>query len=200
MAKDRDVKSEVESEGIIFLVGDIDEGKCEAIAKQIVMLNLRQEQPFIQMIINSHGGYTSAGFAIIDIMEWSRMPVYTTGIGLIASMGLLIFMSGQRGHRVVTPRTSILSHRYVTIVGGNHSDLIAHRKEEDLMHQRIVNHYLQHSNLKTEEALNQKVLRDVDTWLTPEQAMEYGMADQVQSDLKEPYPHYKISSLRGGAL
>ena len=178
--------------GIIFLNGSIDGAQSERVCREIIRINTEHEAPIIQMIINSQGGYCSDGFAIVDLIEWSPLPVYTTGVGMVASMGLLIFASGEKGHRVLTPRTSVLSHRYFSLIGGNYSSLVAARVEEDLMHQRIVNHYIQHSAIKTEEELNAKLLRDVDTWLTPEQAVEYGLADIIQTDRKRPYPNYKI--------
>jgi ATP-dependent Clp protease, protease subunit len=170
-------------EGLIFMNGSV---SADNVCKEIIRYNIENEVPVIQLIINSQGGYCSEGFAIIDIIEWSRIPVYITGIGMIASMGLLIFMSGEKGHRVITPRTSILSHRYFGGAIGNHSSLIAARKEQDLMHQRIINHYFQHTKIKTEKELNDKLLRDVDTWLTPEECVSYGIADIVQQDTKNP--------------
>lgn len=178
--------------GVIFLMGNIDSSLSERICKEIIKLNIGAEQQFIQLIINSNGGYCSDGFAIIDIIEWSKIPVYTTGIGRIASMGLLIFITGEKGHRVLTPRTSILSHRFSALEFGNYSQLIAQRKEDDLMHQRIINHYFQHTKITTEKELNEKLLKDIDTWLTPEQAVEYGIADLIQEDIKKSYPNYKI--------
>ena len=74
---------------------------------------------------------------------------------MIASMGLLFFMTGEKGRRVIPPGTSILSHRFSSINMGNHSQLIASRKEEDLEHQRIIEHYMAYSSVK-----NQKVLED----------------------------------------
>jgi ATP-dependent Clp protease protease subunit len=167
--------------GIIFISGDINADTAESVCKEIIEYNIKSEVDQIQLVIHSNGGTCAAGFAIIDIMEWSRIPVYTTGIGMIASIGLLVFMTGYKGHRVITPRTSILSHRYLTLTMGNYSQLIAGRKEEDLMHSRIVDHYLQHSTLKSKEELEQTLLRDVDTWLSPEEAVKYGVADVVES-------------------
>lgn len=191
--KDTQEKEErVIDKGVIFLMGNIDSSLSERICKEIIKLNIGAEQQFIQLIINSNGGYCSDGFAIIDIIEWSKIPVYTTGIGRIASMGLLIFITGEKGHRVLTPRTSILSHRFSALEFGNYSQLIAQRKEDDLMHQRIINHYFQHTKITTEKELNEKLLKDIDTWLTPEQAVEYGIADLIQEDIKKSYPNYKI--------
>ncbi len=166
--------------GIIYVSGQINDGVSESICKEIIEYNIKGEVDHIQMIINSPGGSGPAGFAIIDMMEWSRIPIYTTGIGMIASMGLLLFMCGAAGRRVITSRTSILSHRFSWISAGNHSQLLANRKEEDLEHKRIVEHYLQYTALKDQAELEEKLLRDVDTWLSPEDAMQYGIVDVVE--------------------
>ena len=67
--------------GIIYLSGPINGGTAEGICKQIIEYNIKGEVNQLQMIINSPGGSCPAGFSIIDIMEWSRIPIYTTGIG-----------------------------------------------------------------------------------------------------------------------
>ncbi len=166
--------------GIIFLSGSIEEGTAENVCKEIVEYNISGKVDHIQMIINSSGGSCPAGFAIVDIMEWSGLPIYTTGIGMIASMALLVFMTGARGRRVITPRTSMLSHRYASMTWGNHSQLLATRKEQDLEHERIVDHYLRYSNIPSREELEKYLLRDVDTWLTPEEALKFGLVDVVE--------------------
>ncbi|HUU26424.1 MAG TPA: ClpP family protease [archaeon] len=180
--KDRNERKELEDYGIVFIAGEINDGVSSTVCEEVIRINASGESDFIQMIINSPGGYCSAGFAIVDMMEWSRLPVYTTGLGLIASMSLVIFMAGEKGHRVITPRTSILSHRFSAFSFGNHSELVAKRKEEDLMHKRLVEHYVRHTNLKSERDVVANLLRDVDTWLTPEEALQMGVADTVQKD------------------
>ena len=182
MAKDEKRRSEREltEYGIIYLSGEINVSNAEAVCKEIIEHNIKGDVSQIQMIINSPGGTCSAGFSIIDIMEWSRIPIYTTGLGMIASMGLLIFMTGEEGHRVVTPRTSILSHRFSAFNFGNHSQLIAGRREEDMLHERIVNHYMTYSNIKEREELEKHLLRDVDTWLSTDEALQLGVVDVVE--------------------
>ena len=165
--------------GIIYISGPITGGTAESVCKQIIEYNIKGETNQIQMVINSPGGSCPAGFSIIDIMEWSRIPIYTTGIGMIASMGLLIFMTGEKGRRVITPRTSILSHRFSAFNVGSHSQLIANRKEEDLEHERILDHYLAYSNIKNRTELEKYLLRDVDTWLTPDESIQFGLADII---------------------
>ncbi len=166
--------------GIIYLSGAIGEANAEEVCKQLIEFNIKGSINQVQMVINSPGGTCTAGFSIIDIMEWSNIPIYTTGIGMIASMGLLIFMTGEKGHRIVTPRTSILSHRFSAMNFGNHSQLIAGRREEDMLHERILNHYMNYSGIKDRNELETYLLRDVDTWLTTEEAIRMGIVDVVE--------------------
>lgn len=181
--KDKDLKDY----GIIYLSGSIDDSISENICKEIIECNVAGKVDHIQIIINSSGGSCPAGFAIIDMMEWSRLPVYTTGIGMLASMALLIFMTGSKERRVITPRTSLLSHRFYWGAMGNHSQLVAVRKEMDLEHERILNHYLTYTNVGSKDELEQYLLRDVDTWLTPEEAVKYGIADIIEPLNRQAY-------------
>jgi len=181
MSKDNGSKNEgLKDYGIIYISGSIEDEASESVCKEIIEYNISGKVDHIQMIINSSGGSCPAGFAIIDIMEWSRLSIYTTGIGLIASMALLVFMTGTKGRRVITPRTSMLSHRYSAMTWGNHSQLLAGRKEQDLEHGRIVDHYLSYSNIDSKKELEKYLLRDVDTWLTPDEAIKFGLVDVVE--------------------
>lgn len=177
--------------GMLFLNGEINNDSAKSIIKEIVKLNQKNELDYIQLLINSQGGYTSSGFAIIDIMLWSEIPIYTTGFGLIASMGLLIFMAGEKGYRVISPRTAILSHRFNAQISGSHSKLLAFRKEEDLMHKRIVNHYLEYSNLKSQKEIETLLLQDYDVWLTADEAVKYGLADIIENKKKKNQRYYE---------
>ena len=182
--KEPDERRTLDEHGIIFVSGEIAKDSATAICEKIIEFNVSQDPGFIQLIINSGGGQCAAGFAVIDLMDWSRLPVYTTGIGMVGSMALAIFMAGDKGHRVLTPRTSVLSHRFSAINWGNHSELVAHRKEEDFLHRRLLGHYLSHTLLDSEEEVTERLLADVDTWLTPEEAREMGIADIIQPDRK----------------
>jgi len=166
--------------GIIFLSGEIDEVIAERICEDITAFNLRDDLKEINLIINSPGGLCPAGYAIINMMEWSKLPVHTSGIGMIGSMALMVFMAGTKGRRVITSKTSILSHRYSSSTKGNHSQLLANRKEQDLEHERIVEHYLSHLGVQSREELEQYLLRAVDTWLSPDEAIQLGLADMVE--------------------
>lgn len=166
--------------GIIFLPSTISAGSAEGVCREIIEFNVSGNVDHIQMIVNCSGGNVSAGFAIIDLMEWSTIPIYTTGIGMVASMGLLIFMAGKQGRRVLTPRTSILSHRFFSLAMGSHSQLIAGRKHEDALHERIVDHYKFYSKIKDSDVIEKKLLKEVDEWISPQEALEYGIADIIE--------------------
>lgn len=166
--------------GIIFLSGGIDQSTAQVVCKEIIEYNLAKKVNRIQMIVNSPGGSCAEGFAIIDLMNWSRIPIYTIGVGMVASMGLLILMAGQKGRRVVTPNTSLLSHRFSTLSCGSHSQLVANRKIEDQLHERIVQHYLSHSSIKSKAELEKSILGDVDYWMNPEEALGFGVIDIIE--------------------
>jgi ATP-dependent Clp protease protease subunit len=174
------VNEQIRKRGIILLNGTVDEEMAERICSRILAYNMEPEVPRIQLIVNSEGGLCTAGFSIVDMMEWSSLPVYTTGLGQVASMGLMIFMAGEKGKRLLTPRTSILSHRHRGGVRGSHGEILAAVREQELNHERIVNHYLRYSTVSTREELEQTLLREVDTWLTPEEAIRYGLADVIE--------------------
>lgn len=182
--KEENDKKSLGDYGIIFISGAIDQGSASKICEDIIRINIEHESDFIQMIINSPGGAVSAGFAIIDMMEWSRLPIYTTGVGIVASMALALFMAGQKGQRILTPRTSILSHRFSGLSMGNYSELIARRKEEDFLHERLLTHYLEHTSLSSNDEVENHLLKDVDTWLTPDEAIKLGIADRIEHNKK----------------
>ena len=71
-------------------------------------------------------------FALIDIMKGSRIPIHTVGLGVIASCGLLLFITGEKGKRTLTPNTSILSHQYSWGSYGKEHELFAQVKEFEL--------------------------------------------------------------------
>ena len=175
------VKELLWQNGVLFLTGEINENIYERIVGEILALNFRKDLERIHLVINSGGGFCKAGFGIISVMEWSVLPVHTTGLGMVGSMALLVFMAGARGHRVIANTTSILSHRYFGGSDGNHSQLLASRKEHDSVHARIIGHYLRYSGVATKEELEQYLLRDVDTWLLPEEALDLGLADSIDS-------------------
>jgi ATP-dependent Clp protease protease subunit len=142
------------------------------------MLPASQRPKELTLIINSPGGSVHAAFALIDTMKGSAIPVKTVGVGLIASCGILTFMAGHRGRRVITPNTSILSHQYSWGSAGKEHELFAQVREFELSTERMIEHY------KKCTGLNEKKIREVllppqDVWLSAKEAVKYGIADKI---------------------
>lgn len=140
---------------------------------------MRKNRPnFMKMIINSPGGEVSSAFALIDTMKGSTIPVYTYGLGEIASCGLLTFIAGEKGHRYITRNTAILSHQYSWGSWGKEHELHARVKEYDNTQARLLEHYTKCTGL-TEKDVKKYLLPPEDVWLTAKEAIKYGIADEI---------------------
>ena len=148
--------------------------KGRNVCKEIIEYNIKSEVAQIQLIIHSVGGSCTAGFAVIDIIEWSRIPVYTTGIGMIASMGLLVFMTGSKGHQGhYSPNLD--SFTQVSGFDGGQLQPTHCRPKRRGFDARADRRSLSPAHkLKSKEDLEQTLLRDVDTWLSPDEAVRLG--------------------------
>jgi ATP-dependent Clp protease protease subunit len=134
----------------------------------------------LQLIINSPGGCLNSALALIDVMKGSAIPVHTMGIGQISSCGLLTFIAGTKGHRVLTPNTSILSHQYSWGSHGKEHELLARVKEFELTSTRLMALY-KHCTGLTETKIREVLLPARDVWLTAEEAVELGVADKIKA-------------------
>lgn len=132
----------------------------------------------IKLLINSPGGELASAFALIDTMKGSKIPIYTYGIGEIASCGLLTFIAGEKGKRFITRNTSILSHQFSWGSFGKEHELFATVKEFDNTKQRMVEHYKKCTGM-TEANIKKYLLPAEDVWLTAREAVKYGIADEV---------------------
>ncbi len=103
--------------------------------------NREKKKKELTLGICSPGGDLNACFALLDVMMGSSIPIRTVGMGMIASCGLLMFISGAKGKRVLTPNTSILSHQYSWGSWGKEHELFARIKEFDLTTTRLLKHY-----------------------------------------------------------
>jgi len=145
----------------------------------IIERNLMKTTPnMIKLLINSPGGEVSSAFALIDTMKGSKVPIYTYGLGEIASCGLLTFIAGEKGKRFITRNTSILSHQFFWGTVGKEHELFAAVKEFDNTKQRIINHYKKCTGM-SETNIKKYLLPPEDVWLTAKEAVKYGIADEI---------------------
>ncbi len=167
--------------GVFFFNSGVDSGSVGEAIQFILEANLDHEcdWKFITMIINSPGGYVTDGFALIDIMNSSTIPIHTIGIGMIASMGLQIFLSGSKGHRTLTTNCMVLSHQFAGGSYGKEHELIASRDEIDQISEMVMRHYKRTTGM-SELQIRKTLLPPQDIWLTAKQAKEYGICDVVK--------------------
>ena len=147
------------------------------IEKNLAPRNERLKE--LTLVINSPGGDVHSAFALIDTMKGSAIPIKTVGLGLIASCGILTFMSGTKGKRVLTPNTSILSHQYSWGSGGKEHELFARVREFELSSERMIEHYKKCTGL-SEKKIREVLLPAQDVWLSAKEAVKYGIADKIK--------------------
>lgn len=141
-------------------------------------LMIKDKPKMIKLIINSPGGEVSSAFALIDTIKGSKIPIYTYGLGEIASCGLLTFIAGEKGKRFITRNTAILSHQFSWGSWGKEHELMARVKEFNNTQERILEHYKRCTGL-TEKQIKTYLLPPEDVWLTAKEAVKYGIADEV---------------------
>lgn len=129
-------------------------------------------------MICSEGGDLSVAFALIDVMRSSKIPIKTVGLGQIASCGLLIFLSGTAGRRILTPNTSVMSHQFSWGTEGKAHELFATMKEFDLTQKRMISLYQQTTGLD-QDTIKEILLPAQDVYLSAEEALQYHICDHI---------------------
>jgi len=166
--------------GIYFLCGEFDMLSAKDVVTWIVEANLQPKKlEKLILMINSPGGCLWSAFAIIDAMRGSSIPVHTVGIGIVASCGLLAFIAGAKGNRILTPNTLILSHQYSSGVHGKEHDLLTSVKRFELQTTVMINHYKKCCGL-TEKIIREKLLPASDVWLSTDEALKFKLCDQIK--------------------
>lgn len=159
---------------------DISLNSAKGVVEWIFEANFAEDRPeLLNLIICSPGGDLNAAFAVIDVMRGSAIPVRTIGLGQIASAGLMMFIAGSKGRRLLTPNTSILSHQYSWGAFGKEHELFATVKEFDLTTKKMIEHYKKCSGLP-EKKIREVLLPPQDMWLSPEEAKKLGLCDDVK--------------------
>jgi len=166
--------------GIMLLMGEINHDSIKPIIEWILLENYVKKKKLKELLlmICSEGGDMEPAFALIDVMRNSRIPIKTVGLGQIASCGLLIFLAGAKGRRLLTPNTSILSHQFSWFTEGKVHELFATVKEFELTQQRMIQHYKDCTNLD-EDTIRRILLPAQDVYLSAEEALEYNICDEI---------------------
>jgi ATP-dependent Clp protease, protease subunit len=146
------------------------------VVAQLLHLESVDPDKDIAMYVNSPGGQVYAGLAIYDTMQFIKPDVSTTCVGMAMSMGALILTGGAPGKRAALPNSRILIHQPSGGYEGKQADIEVHAREILEIRQRLDEIYSHHSG-QTVERVHDDMERD--RYMTPEQAVEYGIVDRV---------------------
>jgi ATP-dependent Clp protease, protease subunit len=171
-----DIYSRLLRERIVFLVGGINDATANLVVAQLLFLESENPDKDIFLYINSPGGSVSAGLSIYDTMQFIKPDVSTLCLGMAASMGSFLLMAGAAGKRAALPNSRVMIHQPSGGAQGQAADIEIQAREI----------------LKTREQLNRiysertgqtvaKIAADMerDYWMSPGEAKEYGLIDQV---------------------
>lgn len=173
-----DIFSRLLKERIIFLNGPVEDGMASLICAQLLFLESENPNKDIYMYINSPGGVVTSGMAIYDTMQYIRPAVATVCMGQAASMGSLLLTAGAAGKRFSLPHARIMTHQPSGGFQGQATDIEIHAKEIINLRGRLNKIYEKHSG-KTIKQIEKIMERD--TFMSPEEAMEMGLIDEVVS-------------------
>jgi len=171
-----DIYSRLLRERIVFLGTSIDDIIANLVIAQLLFLESEDPSKEIYLYINSPGGIITSGLAIYDTMQYVKAPIVTTCIGQAASMGAVLLAGGEKGKRYALPHSRILIHQPLGGTQGQASDIDIQAKEILRMREEINRILEKHTGQPIE-----KVARDTerDYFMGPEQAIEYGIIDQI---------------------
>ena len=164
-----------------LLFGEISEDSARDVVSWIIDANLDEDRPeYLHLIINSMGGDLMACWSIVEAILSSKIPIHATAVGQIASAGLIIFMTCEKGKRVMTRTCSTMSHNFNMNLEGHtpYSELKNLQIEYDRCSDVIINHYVAHTGLSKEKVIK-FLVKDQDVYLSPEEVVKYKIADRL---------------------
>ena len=171
-----DIYSRLLKDRIIFLSGEVNDQMSDIIIAQLLFLESEDPDKDIQFYINSPGGVVTSGLAIFDTMNYIKPDVSTICIGQAASMGAVLLSSGAKGKRFSLPNSNIMIHQPSGGAQGQASDIVI-QAEQILKIKDRLNHILAENTGQDLEKIEKDTDRDFA--MTAQEALEYGLIDQV---------------------
>ena len=170
------------SHSIHYLSGDIGEENVRECIKWIIYENLdtspRNANKVLTLYINSSGGNLYDGFALIDIIKQSEIPIRTVCVGQAMSAAFLIFISGTQGYRKVARNACLMCHQYADTAEGKHHELKAYIREGEKCNTRMVGLIKEATGLSPAK-IRSRLLKETDVYLNAEEALELNIADEL---------------------
>ncbi len=171
-----DIYSRLLRDRIIVVGGEIEPTMANSIVAQLLFLESENPNAEISMYINSPGGDVSAGWAIMDTMQYIKAPVSTIGMGLVASMGSVLLAAGEKGKRFALPNTSIMIHQPLGGFQGQVTDVEIRVKKMQKTKHTLIKQMAEFTGRKEKELFD---AMERDNWMCPVEAKEFGLIDAV---------------------
>jgi ATP-dependent Clp protease protease subunit len=178
------IDAEILNSRRIFLCDAVDTNSAHDIIRKLWYLELKDPGAPITFIINSPGGSVDAGFAIWDQVQLIQSPVTTVVTGIAASMGSILSLCAAPGRRFATPYARIMIHQPSIhgVIRGQATDLEIQALEMLKTRQGLVRLYSKATG-KPEDVVERAI--DRDTWMTPEEALDFGLLDAIIHSYRE---------------
>ncbi|MDI6895000.1 MAG: ATP-dependent Clp protease proteolytic subunit [Bacillota bacterium] len=177
-----DIYSRLLKDRIIFIGGPVDDHMANLVIAQLLFLELEDPDKDVNLYINSPGGAVSAGLAIYDTMQHIKPDVSTVCVGLAASIAAVLLTGGTRGKRFGLPNARVMIHQpSMQGLSGPAADLEINVREVVAIRQRLEEILARHTGQPME-----RIKRDADRdfYMSPEEAKEYGLIDEVLAPKK----------------
>jgi ATP-dependent Clp protease protease subunit len=171
-----DIYSRLLKERVVFLVGPVDDATANLVVAQMLFLESENPDKDINFYINSPGGSIAAGMAIYDTMQFIKPDISTLCVGMAASMGAFLLAAGAKGKRFALPNSTVMIHQPLGGFQGQASDIEIHAKYILSLRERLNRLMALHTGKSVEEIARET---DRDNFLTAEEALAFGMIDQV---------------------
>ena len=173
-----DIYSRLLKERVVFLVGPVDDPVANVVVAQLLFLESENPDKDINLYINSPGGNVSSGLAIYDTVQFIKPDVSTICVGLAASMGALLLAGGAKGKRYCLPHSRLMIHQPSGGAYGQATDIDIHAREILRLRERLNEVLAAHTGQPLEQIA---VDTERDNFMGAEEAVEYGLVDQVLS-------------------
>ncbi|MCI1859527.1 MAG: ATP-dependent Clp protease proteolytic subunit [Sporolactobacillus sp.] len=171
-----DIYSRLLKDRIIFIGSEINDEVADSVVAQLLFLSAEDSEKDISIYINSPGGSVTAGFAMLDTMNFVKPDIQTICVGMAASMASIILTSGTKGKRLSLPNAEVMIHQPLGGAEGPASDLEIGAKEILKTRNRL-NKILADTSNRTLAQIVEDT--DRDHFLTAEEAVEYGFVDKI---------------------
>jgi ATP-dependent Clp protease protease subunit len=171
-----DIYSRLLRDRIVMVTGPIETAMANTIVAQLLFLESENPNADISLYINSPGGDVSAGWAIMDTMQYIKPNVSTIGMGLVASMASVLLAAGEKGKRFVLPNTQIMIHQPSSGTEGKVTDMEIYLKEVQYTKKAMIKQMMEFTGRKEKEVFD---AMERDNWMQADEAKKFGLIDGV---------------------